>query len=65
MWITYTLPMTLGVYWVASNVFSMIQTVILNGYYSKKLETEIDMIAEEKAQAKAEKQKNKKRGNKR
>jgi len=63
VWITYTLPMTLGVYWVASNVFSMIQTVVLNGYYSKKLEAEMDIIASEKAQAKAEKQKNKKRGN--
>lgn len=63
VWITYTLPMTLGVYWVASNVFSMIQTIVLNGYYSKKLEAEIDIISEEKAQRKAEKKKNKKRGN--
>lgn len=41
-WITYTLPMSLGVYWIASNVFSIIQTVGLNGYYAKKLGTEIE-----------------------
>lgn len=41
LWITATFPSALGVYWVASNVFSIGQTVLLNGYYAKKMKAEV------------------------
>lgn len=41
LWFTSTFPAALGVYWIASNIFSIVQTLILNGYYSKKMELEI------------------------
>lgn len=53
LWITFTLPATLGVYWTISNLFSILQTILLNGYFKKKLEVEIAaqdiLIAEKKA----------------
>lgn len=42
LWITYTLPMAMGVYWVASNIFSVGQTMLLNGYYAKKFAGELE-----------------------
>ena len=67
LWITFTLPATLGVYWTISNVFSILQTVLLNGYFKKKLEGEIAaqdiIIAEKKAEKDARyNKKRKKRG---
>lgn len=53
VWITYTLPMAMGVYWVASNVFSIGQTVLLNGYYAKKFSGELEAANEEKAEKQA------------
>lgn len=55
LWITATFPAALGIYWVASNVFSIGQTVLLNGYYAKKTNNEIslqDMLIAEKKEAK-------------
>lgn len=43
LWITATFPSALGIYWVASNVFSIGQTILLNGYYSKKMDAEISL----------------------
>ena len=63
LWITYTLPMALGIYWIASNIFSLGQTVLLNGYYSKKLTREIEDMDAVKAEEKSVKH-NKKRRNK-
>jgi len=63
LWITYTLPMALGVYWIASNIFSLGQTVLLNGYYAKKLTKEIEDADAVKIEAKSAKH-NKKRRNK-
>ncbi len=63
LWITYTLPMALGIYWIASNIFSLGQTVLLNGYYSKKLSKEIEDMDAVKTEAKSVKH-NKKRRNK-
>lgn len=51
LWITYTLPMAMGLYWIASNVFAMGQTALLNGYYSKKFAGELEED-ENKQQAK-------------
>lgn len=52
LWITSTFPAAMGIYWIASNVFSLGQTLILNGYYAKKTLAEIEersaVIAEKK-----------------
>lgn len=63
LWITYTLPMALGIYWIASNIFSLGQTVLLNGYYSRKLSKEIEDVDAVKTETKSVKH-NKKRRNK-
>ena len=40
LWIGFTLPAALGVYWIANSVFQAIQDVILNRVFSKKMEEE-------------------------
>jgi len=40
LWIGFTLPAALGVYWIANSVFQIIQDVILNKYFSTKMEQE-------------------------
>ena len=62
VWITYTLPMAMGVYWVASNVFSIGQTVLLNGYYAKKFSGELEAANEKKAEKQAKLHGKKKKG---
>lgn len=41
LWITFTFPATIGVYWAISNIAAILQTVVLNGYYKKKLTAEV------------------------
>lgn len=53
VWITYTLPMAMGMYWVASNVFSIGQTVLLNGYYARKFSGELDAANEKRMEKQA------------
>ncbi len=58
LFFTFTLPAAMGLYWTISNVFAILQTVLLNGYYNKKLAVEIeaqDLIREEKIQEKMKK----------
>ncbi len=65
LWITTTFPAALGIYWIASNVFSVGQTVLLNGYYAKKMSAEIEKHSLELAEKKQRRYGNKKkRGNK-
>ena len=40
LWIGFTLPAALGVYWIANSVFQIIQDVILNRYFSTRMEQE-------------------------
>ena len=40
LWIGFTLPAALGVYWIANSVFQIIQDVILNKYFSTRMEQE-------------------------
>jgi len=42
LWIGYTLPAALGVYWIAQSAFSAVQEFILGKFYNNKLETEED-----------------------
>lgn len=63
VWITYTLPMAMGLYWIASNVFSMGQTVLLNGYYSKKLKAQFEERENQRVAKQASIHGKKKRGN--
>ncbi len=65
LWITTTFPAALGLYWIASNVFSIGQTVILNSYYAKKMnleiaETEAELSAKREAKFANKKRKGKK-----
>ena len=65
LWITFTLPATLGVYWTISNAVSILQTIVLNGYFKKKMEAEVlaqdIIIAEKKAEKDARYNKKKKK----
>ena len=40
LWIGYTLPAALGVYWIAQSAFSLIQEILMNKFYNGKLEEE-------------------------
>ncbi|MBQ4527171.1 MAG: YidC/Oxa1 family membrane protein insertase [Clostridia bacterium] len=53
IFITYSLPMAMGLYWIISNTLSIAQTVLLNGYYNKKfaLELEVGEIKKNEKQA--------------
>jgi len=57
LWLTVTLPSTLGLYWTISNVLSLAQTILLNGYYNKKLTAEIEAQDAERERKLLEKQK--------
>lgn len=48
VYIGFILPASLGIYWIAQSVFSIIQELILQKYYGAKLEKE-DMAREESA----------------
>ena len=48
LWLTFTFPAALGLYWTISNVLSLGQTVVLNGYYTKKMEAEIEVQEQER-----------------
>jgi len=67
LFLTFTFPAALGLYWTVSNVLSIVQTVLLNGYYNRMLAVEIenqDRIRQEKIEEKMKKynMKKKKRG---
>jgi len=50
LWICFTMPAVLGIYWIAQSVFSVIQDVILTRIFNKQLDIEdADRIAREKA----------------
>ncbi|WP_292919880.1 YidC/Oxa1 family membrane protein insertase, partial [Oscillibacter sp. CAG:155] len=40
LWIGFTLPAALGVYWISQSVFSAIQEFFMGKFYNKKLEEE-------------------------
>ncbi len=40
LWIGFTLPAALGVYWIANSVFQIVQDVILNKFFSERMERE-------------------------
>ena len=40
LWIGFTLPAALGVYWIANSAFQIVQDVILNRYFSTRMEAE-------------------------
>ena len=50
LWICFTMPAVLGIYWIAQSVFSVIQDVILTKIFNKQLDIEdADRIEREKA----------------
>jgi len=62
LWITFTLPAAMGLYWTVSNLFSMGQTLLLNGYYSNKFKAEFDETEQKKVLEKKARHNKKKRG---
>ena len=50
LWICFTMPGVMGIYWIAQSVFAVVQEVILNRVFSKQLDIEdADRIEREKA----------------
>lgn len=50
LWICFTMPGVMGIYWIAQSVFSIIQEWILNRIFNRQLDIEdADRIAREKA----------------
>ncbi len=50
LYICFTMPAVMGIYWIAQSVFAMAQDVILNKVYNKQLDIEdADRIEREKA----------------
>lgn len=47
LWIGFTLPASLGVYWIANSVLMLVQEKVLNKYFKKS------MAAEDEAREKA------------
>lgn len=60
-YITSTFYSAIGIYWIASNIFSVGQTILLNGYYAKKMTLEIEAHEAELAERKQLRYGNKKR----
>ena len=58
LWIGFSMPAALGVYWVAQSVFSIIQEYFMGKFYTKKLEEEEavrqERLSEERARRQAE-----------
>lgn len=48
LWLTFTFPAALGLYWTVSNILGLLQNILLNKYYNKKLTAEIMLKDEEK-----------------
>ncbi len=50
LYICFTMPAVMGIYWIAQSVFAMVQDLILNRVFSKQLDIEdADRIQREKA----------------
>ncbi len=50
LWICFTMPGVMGIYWIAQSVFSIVQEAILNRIFTRQLDIEdADRIAREKA----------------
>ena len=54
VYIAFIMPGSLGIYWIAQTVFSMIQEFFMNKFYNKKIEEE-ERIRYEKIQAERQK----------
>ena len=56
LWIGFAMPAALGIYWIASSLFSLIQDVLLTIYYKKKLDAEDAVRREKQAVIEAERE---------
>ena len=54
LWFAFIMPAALGLYWIASSLFAMIQEIVLNKYYGKKLAIEDAERIEQKAKREKE-----------
>lgn len=53
LWICFSMPAAMGVYWIINSVCGIARDVFLTGYYTKKLDLE-DAIRAEKSEARAQ-----------
>ena len=56
LWIGFAMPAALGIYWIASSLFSLIQDVALTVYYKKQLDAEDAVRREKNAALEAERE---------
>lgn len=54
LWIGFSMPAALGLYWAASGFFSIIQDVVLTKHYKKKLDAEDAVRSEDRRAREAE-----------
>ncbi len=43
LWLTFKFPGAMGLYWTVSNVLGLLQNIVLNSYYNRKLQAEIEV----------------------
>ena len=52
LWICFTMPAVMGIYWIAQSLFATIQSLVLNRIFNRQLDIEdADRIEREKARA--------------
>lgn len=56
-WITFTLPLGIGLYWITSNIYQLIQQLILNKHFAKQNEG-MEIVVPKTEKAKKKKNKN-------
>ena len=61
LWITFTVPAALGLYWTISNLITMVQQLVLNKIYGPKFKVEVDEKEAQRELIRKEKYKNKKK----
>ena len=54
IWICFSMPAVMGVYWIEQSVLGIVQEAILNKYYKKKLDAEMAQFVEAERQKEAE-----------
>ena len=55
LWIGFTLPAALGVYWIANSAFQIVQDIILNKFFSQRMEREESERERQKREARVAK----------
>ena len=54
VWFAYIMPAGLGIYWIAGNIFAIVQELVLTPYYKKKLDAEESVLEAKRREKEAE-----------